>query len=159
MDIKATQISLVDVNTLVPHPKNNNVHPKEQIEMLERIIRYQGFRNPLTVQKGTNLIVCGHGRLVAAKNLGIARVPVIFQEFDSDEQLYAHLTADNAIASWADLDLSMVNAEIENLGPDLDIELLGIENFKIDLVEKLDPVEETKKEKKPKSCPHCGGEL
>lgn len=130
--IQSKEIQEVLVNGLVPHPKNMNKHSDEQIERLCKIIEYQGFRNPLIVQKGTNLVVAGHGRIMAAKKLGIEKVPVMYQEFESNEQLYAAIVSDNSIASWAELDLAMVNAELENLGPDLDIDLLGIKNFTIE---------------------------
>ena len=139
MIIKSNTITMVDVNSLIPHPKNCHEHPPEQIERLCKIIEYQGFRNPLTVQAGTNLIVTGHGRTMAAKKLGMKEVPVIYQEFESDEQLYAHLVADNAIGkdTWATLDLGMINLELENLGPDLDIDLLGLKDFVIEPIEKI----------------------
>jgi DNA modification methylase len=138
---RADKIEMVSVDTLVPHPKNCHEHSKEQIERLSKIIEYQGFRNPLTVQAGTNLIVTGHGRLMAAKKLGMKEVPVIYKEFESDEQLYAHLVADNAIGkdTWATLDLSLINTELENLGPDLDIDMLGLKDFEIEIADKLDP--------------------
>jgi hypothetical protein len=56
-------------------------------------------------------------------------IPVIYQYFENEAQEYAHLTADNAIASWASIDLSMVNTEMLDLGPDFDIDMLGIEKF------------------------------
>lgn len=137
---RCTSIELVSVDELIPHPKNCHSHPDEQINRLCKIIEYQGFRTPLTVQKGTNLIVCGHGRLIAAKKLGHSKVPVIYQEFESEEQLYAHLVADNAIGkdTWATLDLSSINAELENLGPDLDIDMLGLKDFEIEPAEKFE---------------------
>lgn len=135
------KVEYVGVNSLIPHPKNMHIHSDEQIERLIKIIEYQSFRTPLTVQKGTNLIVCGHGRLMAAKKMGMDRVPVIYQEFESDEQLYAHIVADNAIGkdSWAKLDLSQINKDIIDLGPDLDIDLLGLKDFVIEPLEKFEP--------------------
>lgn len=138
MEIKANEIELVSVNSLIPHPKNMNHHSAEQIERLCKVIDYQGFRNPLIVQKGTNLIVAGHGRILAARKLGIEKVPVTYQEFESEDQLYACIVSDNAIASWAELDLSMVNSELENLGP-IDIDLLGIKDFVVESIEKFEP--------------------
>ena len=138
MEIRSQSIELVSVNQLIPHPKNMNKHSEEQIMRLCKIIEYQGWRNPLIVQKGTNLIVAGHGRLLAAKHLNMEEVPVTYQEFESEEQLYACIVSDNAIASWAELDLGMINMEIENLGPDLDIDVLGIKDFVIEPLEKYD---------------------
>lgn len=134
MQIKAEQIDLVDVNTLLPHPKNMHKHTPEQIDRLVKLIEYQGMRNPIIVQKGTNLIVAGHGRLMALKKMGATKCPVIYQEFNSEAQLYAYMVSDNAIGkeSWAELDLSMVNTEMLDLGPDFDIDLLGIKDFVIE---------------------------
>jgi DNA modification methylase len=139
MKVQAKEIELVSIDLLVPHPKNMNKHPDSQIERLAKLIEYQGFRNPVVVQKGTNLIVAGHGRLLAAKKLGYKKVPVTFQEFDSDAQLYAYMTSDNAIASWAELDLAMVNPETLGLGPDFDIDMLGIKDFVLEPIEKFGP--------------------
>lgn len=140
--IQAEYIEMVDINTLLPHPKNNNKHPKEQIDRLVKLIEYQGFRNPVIVQKGTNLVVAGHGRIEAAKKLGINLIPVSYQEFESDAQIYSYLTSDNAIAAWAELDLSAVNTEMLDLGPDFDIDLLGIKDFSIEPIEKFEPQSE-----------------
>lgn len=138
MKIQSDKIELVSVKSLINHPKNNNKHSTEQIERLTKLIEYQGFRNPLVVQKGTNLIVAGHGRLEAAKKLGMKEVPVTYQEFDSEAQLYAYLTSDNAIHSWSELDLSMVNVEMLDFGPDFDIDMLGIKDFVIEPIEKFE---------------------
>ena len=97
MQIKSESIELVSVDALIPYPKNMHNHPPEQIERLCKLIEYQGFRTPLVVQLGTNLIVAGHGRLEAAKKLGIERVPVTYQKFDDEAQLYAFMVSDNAI--------------------------------------------------------------
>lgn len=63
-------------------------------------------------------------------------VPVVYQGFDSEEAEYAFIQADNAIALWAELDLSGINEDIGELGPDFDIDLLGIKNFEIDVADK-----------------------
>jgi len=138
MEIKSTEIQIVDINALIPNPKNNNKHPKEQIERLAQLIKYQGFRNPLVVSKRSGFVLCGHGRIEAAKLAGLKQVPVMFQEFESEAQEYAYLTSDNAIASWAELDLSMVNSEMLDLGPDFEVGLLGIKDFSIEPFEKYE---------------------
>lgn len=78
------------------------------------------------------------------------------------EQEYAFIQSDNAIALWADLDLSGINADLESLGPDFDIDMLGIHNFTLDLAEKsFDPSldDDETEEKSAKTCPHCGEKL
>lgn len=137
--IQAKEIQLVDIDSLVLNPKNNNKHPKEQIERLAKLIQYQGFRNPVVVSKRTGFVLAGHGRIEAAKMAGLKEVPAMFQDFDNEAQEYAYLTSDNAIAAWAELDLSAVNTEMLDLGPDFDIDLLGIKDFVIEPIEKFEP--------------------
>lgn len=117
---------------LVDHPSNRNKHPKEQLERLAKIYEYQGIRHPIIVSKLSGFIVAGHGRKQAAIKAKIKEVPVVYQEFQNDEQEYAFIQSDNAIALWADLDLSGINSDLGNLGPDFDIDLLGIKNFTLD---------------------------
>lgn len=138
MEIKSKEIEMVPVSELIHHPKNMNEHSEDQINRLVKLIEYQGFRNPLVVQKGTNLVVAGNGRLMAARKIGLSYVPVTYQEFDSEAQLYAYMTSDNAIASWAHLDLSKVNTEMLDLGPDFDLDMLGIKDFVLEPIEKFE---------------------
>jgi len=127
---------MVSVSELKPHPKNRNKHPKEQIDRLAKILEYQGWRYPIKVSTRSNFITSGHGRLLAAIKLGQKEVPVSYQNYDSDEQEYADVQADNAIASWSELDLSAINLDIADLGPDFDIDLLGLKDFTIDVADK-----------------------
>ena len=136
--IRSKDISIIPIHKLVLNPKNNNKHPKEQIERLAQLIEFQGFRNPVVVSNRTGFVVAGHGRIEAAKKLGIKDVPVMFQDFENEAQEYAYLTSDNAIAAWAELDLSAVNTEMLDLGPDFDIDLLGIKDFVIEPIEKFE---------------------
>lgn len=126
------KITWVEIKKLKPHPKNPNKHSKEQIERLAEIINYQGFRSPIVVSNRSGLIVAGHGRVEAAVKNNLTKVPVSYQDFTDDEQEYAHMTADNAIADWATLDLSMINKDIIELGPDFNIDMLGIKDFALD---------------------------
>lgn len=139
MLIQAKDIKLELVSKLKPNPKNRNKHPEEQIERLCEIIRYQGFRQPVVVSNRTGLVVAGHGRLLAAKKLKIKEVPVVYQDFEDEEQEYAFGVSDNAIASWAELDLSGINTDMAELGPDFDIDMLGLKDFVLEPAEKLEP--------------------
>lgn len=134
--IESKEILIVPIKEIKLNPKNRNKHPKEQIDRLVKIIEYQGFRTPVTVSKRTGLLVAGHGRIMAAKKLGYKEVPAIFQDFESEEQEIAHGISDNAIALWSELDLQGINVDVPDLGPDFDIDLLGIKNFTIDVSEK-----------------------
>lgn len=158
--IKAEDIELVPIEDLMPHPSNPHRHSKKQIERLAKLIQYQGFRVPIIVDKTTGYIVSGHGRVEAAGSLGFEKLPVIYQDFENDDQVMAYLVSDNAIAKngWADLDYSMINEFVPELGPDFDMELLGLENFTIDPVD-FEPEDDQPDMDKPKvvimECPHC----
>lgn len=134
---KAVKIEMVKVCDLVPNTKNPNRHSDEQIDRLCEIIKYQGFRDPLIVSTRSGYIVSGHGRLMAAKKLGIEEVPVTMQDFEDEDQEYAAIVSENSIASWAELDLSSINAQIPEFDPSFNIDLLGIKDFVIEPADKM----------------------
>lgn len=136
MRIHCQYSELVKVKSLKQHPKNRNKHSPEQIDRLVKILEYQGWRYPIKVSNRSEFITSGHGRLMAAIKMGLKEVPVSYQDYDSDEQEYADVQSDNAIASWSELDLSGINLDIADLGPDFDIDLLGIKNFTLDISDK-----------------------
>lgn len=137
--IDPSKIKNVPIREVKPNPKNRNIHSDAQIERLCTLIEYQGFRVPIIISNLSGYIAAGHGRLLAAKKLKLKEVPVIYQDFESEEQEYLFGVSDNAIGAWAELDLSGINSDIANLGPDLDLELLGIKDFTLDIAEKLEP--------------------
>lgn len=141
---------LVNPKKLKNHPKNRNKHGQDQIERLAKLYEYQGIRHPIVVSKSTNCIVAGHGRKLAAIRAGLKEVPVVYQDFKDSESEYAFLQSDNAIALWADLDLGQINDDLTDLGPDFDVDMLGIKNFW---------VEPADKPKSDRRCPHCGESL
>lgn len=130
------KVELVSIGELKRHPKNPNTHSKEQVETLAKIIEFQGWRSPIKVSVRSGFITAGHGRLDAAELRGWTHVPVSFQHYDSDEQEFADLVADNAIAEWSVLDFKSINEAVPEMGPDFDIELLGIKNFHLDVHDK-----------------------
>lgn len=127
MNIKSKSIEMVDTSAIIPNPKNANRHSIEQIKRLEKLIEYQGFRNPLIVSNRTGFLIAGHGRLEAATNIGIEKLPVIRQDFKDEAQEYAYLISDNEISRWAELDKQAVIEDMALL--DLDIEMLAVEGF------------------------------
>lgn len=160
MKVHCTYDQLVPISSLNPHPKNTNKHSKEQIQRLAKILEYQGWRYPIKVSKQSGFITSGHGRLEAARLLKLDVVPVNFQDYENETQELADLTSDNAIASWAELDLSLINTQLGDMGPDFDLDLLGIENFQLDVNFEPGTLEEQGKldQKKPviTQCPNCG---
>jgi hypothetical protein len=153
--------TLADPRTLQDHAKNRNKHSDEQVERLAKLYSYHGVRHPIIVSSLSGCIVAGHGRKLAAIKAGIKEMPVVFQSFADESAEYAFIQADNAIASWADLDLAGINADLGDLGPDFDLEMLGIEDFTLDVPDFEPGTEEDQgklDEKKPliTQCPNCG---
>lgn len=130
------EITYVDPHSLQFREDNRNQHTPEQIDRLAQIIQHNGFRVPVIVSQLSQRVVAGHGRLMAAKKLKLEKVPVIYQQFESEDEEFQFHIADNAIAAWAELDLSGINADLEKFGP-FDIDLLGIKDFVIEPAEKI----------------------
>jgi DNA modification methylase len=124
------------VSSLSPDPRNARTHPKRQIEQIVASIREFGFTNPLLVDSGGNLIA-GHGRLRAAKVLGMTDVPTIELEGLSDAQKRALRLADNKIALGAGWDMEVLKlelAELSVLDVDIDLSLTGFSSGETDVV-------------------------
>jgi ParB-like chromosome segregation protein Spo0J len=124
---------LVPVEDLQPNPRNPNTHPARQVELLAKNVRYFGWRHPVTVSKRSGFIVAGHGRLEAARELGVQLVPVDYQDFASDNDEMAVLVADNRLAELASLDLNSLEGIIDELRvADFDTLLTGFDETDLD---------------------------
>lgn len=144
-----------DVTKLVPNPRNPNTHPDSQIQMLGRIIRNTGWRQPITVSTRSGFIVKGHGRLQAALLEGVKEVPVDLQSYTSEAEEYADLIADNRLAELSEIDnrmLADIFADIDT--GEIPLEMTGYtedewEDLITGLSEALHDDEETKEEEIP----------
>ena len=123
---------IVEVHKLQPNPKNPNKHPDRQVEMLAKIIDYQGQRAPIVVSSRSGFITKGHGRLLALQKLGWQNVAVDFQDYENEAQEFADMIADNKIAELAEHDDEMFKVEALNLELDenFDVELFGADDVK-----------------------------
>lgn len=132
------ELKWVKIKDVKPNPHNRNKHPKEQIERLSQIITYQGWRHPLIISNQSGMLVVGHGRLEAAKKLKLKEVPVVYQDFKDPEQEYAFGISDNAIALWAELDLSNIHTDLESLDAlKLNLDMLGLKDFRFEPIDKI----------------------
>lgn len=102
--VECSHDRLVSISELVPNPRNPNRHPQKQIEVLAKIIQAQGWRAPITVSERSGFVVRGHGRLEAARLLGLEECPVDFQKYKNEAEEWADLVADNRIAELAEID-------------------------------------------------------
>lgn len=139
------QIALVSPNKLKPHPKNARTHSKKQIRQIADSIERFGFTNPILIDEN-NAVLAGHGRLAAAKLLGLPEVPTVVVAGLSDAHKRAYVLADNKLAEKAGWDKGALAVELNELAPilaeaGLDISLTGFEPPEIDglLGDLLDP--------------------
>ena len=110
---------------LVPYERNARTHSPEQVAQIVASIREFGFTNPLLVD-GADGILAGHGRLAAAKDMGLAEIPVIVLDHLSAEQRRAYILADNKLALNAGWDDDLLRMELGDLQlADFDLSLLG----------------------------------
>jgi ParB-like chromosome segregation protein Spo0J len=136
------------VDSLIPYARNSRTHSDAQITKIAASIKEFGFLNPVIVD-GDNGIVAGHGRVMAAKKLGMDEVPTIEASHLTDAQKRAYVIADNRLAldaGWDDEMLKVEFAELKEAAFDLgltgfgDVELEGLLSSEIDysLLEELD---------------------
>src|SRR5581483_1730078 len=129
-------ISYRAVTDLIPDPRNARTHPKRQIEQIKASIAAFGFTNPILAAPDGH-IIAGHGRLQAARAMGLAEVPVIALSGLSETQKRALRIADNKIALNAGWDLEILQLELSELASldvDIDPTLTGFTTGEIDLV-------------------------
>ncbi len=128
-DIHCAHDKTVALADLKPHPANPNTHPEPQIALLSKIIREQGWRNPIVVSNRSGYIVKGHGRHAAALRLGCTLAPVDYQDYASEKQELADMIADNRIAELAELDRSLMRELAEQLDDGaFDMDLTGFDH-------------------------------
>ncbi len=115
------QIKYIPIQDLKPYENNARTHSDEQVQEIVNSIKRRGWTNPILLD-GKNGIVAGHGRLMAAKKLGMVEVPTIDLSFSTDAEKAQYVIADNKIALNAGWDFDVLNVEfdlIENAGLDL----------------------------------------
>lgn len=119
---------LVEIEKVVGNPKNPNQHPEDQINLLAKIIKAQGWRTPISISSRSGFVVRGHGRLAAARKLGLNFVPVDYQEYESEAAEYADLIADNRIAELSNISEEAVAELLKDIRIDdinFDLEITG----------------------------------
>ena len=125
------------IDQLKPFTRNARTHTKRQIKQIAESIRVFGFLNPVLVGRN-NRIIAGHGRVEAAKLLGMDQVPTIRLEDLSEEQIQAYVIADNKLAENAGWDKEILAIELQNLltldCSDFDCTITGFEIAEIDVI-------------------------
>ncbi len=130
------EIEYKSVSDLSPDPHNARMHPKRQIEQLKSAITAFGFTNPILIDE-TGVLIAGHGRLRAARDLGMEDVPTIVLSGLSEPEKRTLRIADNKIALGASWDLDLLKlelGELSNLDVDVDLTLTGFSNGELDVI-------------------------
>jgi DNA modification methylase len=128
------QIENIPVRELRPHPNNARTHSRQQIKQLARSIEQFGFCNPVLIDD-TKQIIAGHGRVEAAKLVGIEVVPTCRLSHLSEAEKRAYVLADNKLAEKSGWDKELLAIELQGLIElDVDVELTGFETAEIDLI-------------------------
>lgn len=120
------------VSDLLPYARNARTHSDTQVSQLAASIKEFGFNNPVAVD-GDGMILCGHGRVMAAQKLGLTEVPTVCLSHLSDTQKKAYILADNKLALNAGWDNDMLKVELEDLKTsDFNLDLIGFSNEELD---------------------------
>lgn len=130
-----TKFELRDVSSLIPYVNNARTHSDDQITQLASSIKEFGFINPVIVSDDGG-VLAGHGRLMAAKKLGLEKVPVIVESHLSEAQKKAYILADNKLALNAGWDTDLLKIELDDL-KDLgfnNLDLIGFNQEEIDSI-------------------------
>ena len=128
------KIEYLPVNSLIPYERNAKKHPKEQIERIAASLKEFGFRQNLVVDKN-NVVVVGHGRLEAAKLLGLDKVPCERVDDLTEDQIKAYRLVDNRVAE-SEIDVELEFNELQDI--DMDLSDFGVESFSVDDLNSFD---------------------
>jgi ParB-like chromosome segregation protein Spo0J len=151
------KIEYVNTSELKTYAGNAKIHTAEQIEQIKKSITEYGFNDPIAVWKN-NEVIEGHGRLIAALELNIDKVPVIRLDEMTDDQRRAYMLVHNQLTLDTGFDYDMLVMEIESLNMDLDEFGFKIEpDFEEPAFENTEYApEEFDDEKFEYECPECG---
>jgi len=116
------QIEYVGIDSIQPYENNARSHGKEDVKAIVKSIEEFGFNDPIGVWN--NQIVEGHGRLLAAKELGMKEVPIIRLDELTDEQRKAYALAHNKTAELSDWDFDVLASELQEI-TDIDMTEFG----------------------------------
>lgn len=131
--LKPLPVDIWDIERIAPYEKNAKIHSPEQVEKLANNIREFGWDQPIVVD-GSGVIIKGHGRHLAAKHLGLKKVPVVVRDDLTEAQVKAARLADNRVAS-TNYDTTLLQAELSEISlDDLDMSDLGFDSKELEFL-------------------------
>lgn len=152
------EIQYINIDEIVEYKNNVKIHTQEQIEQIMTSIERYGNNDPIAIDEN-NVIIEGHGRYLALKELGEIEIPVIQLKHLTEEQKREYILVHNKLTMNTGFDIEKLKAELETI--DFDMTLFNFQelNFNEDILSELFEDIEDKKSNKEKEvivCPHCG---
>lgn len=152
------EIQYINIDEIVEYKNNVKIHTQEQIEQIMTSIERYGNNDPIAIDEN-NVIIEGHGRYLALKELGEIEIPVIQLKHLTEEQKREYILVHNKLTMNTGFDIEKLKAELEMI--DFDMTLFNFQelNFNEDILSELFEDVEDKKSNKEKEvivCPHCG---
>jgi len=168
MDKVGNNLEHIALETLIPYARNSRTHSDAQVAQIAASIKEFGFTNPILIDNNGG-IIAGHGRTMAARKLGLDKVPCIRLSNLTDAQKKAYIIADNKLALNAGWDDELLKIELSDL-TELHLELTGFTQIEINSLLDLylannETPETSSKEINPDNyklghqCPKCGFEF
>ena len=153
------EIVYLSPQELKPYENNARKHAPEDIEQIKASIEADGFNDPIGIWGEENLIVEGHGRQIAAMEMGLDKVPCIRLDHMTDTQRRDYAIRHNRTAELSGWDFGKLEEEIAALEIEgVDLSGLKFQNSNMANLDDLFSINDDQKEKEPKKikCPHCG---
>lgn len=158
------QVVKVSTDELLEYQNNAKLHPAEQVDQIAASIEQFGFNSPILAwhnDDGQPEIVAGHGRLMAARKLGLEELPVVFLDHMSEEQRRAYIIVDNSTNLSSGFDMEILSVELDAIA-DIDMEQFGVEIVEPSIVDDDEIPDEFKEYgediETTNKCPRCGYE-
>ena len=124
MTNRRLKIEYIPIEDLTPYENNAKIHTEEQIQQIMQSIEDFGMNDPIAIWKD-NIIIEGHGRLLACQSLGIEEVPIIRLDDLTDDERKAYTLIHNKLTMNTDFDIDMLNEELEHI--EIDMSQFGFE--------------------------------
>lgn len=152
------EIQYINIDEIVEYKNNVKIHTQEQIEQIMTSIERYGNNDPIAIDEN-NVIIEGHGRYLALKELGEIEIPVIQLKHLTEDQKREYILVHNKLTMNTGFDIEKLKTELEMI--DFDMTLFNFQelNFNEDILSELFEDVEDKKSNKEKEvivCPHCG---
>lgn len=131
-DFKNKQVELIPISDIKPYGLNNKNHPPEQLRILMNMITEFGFTDPILIDEN-NVIICGHGRVLACQELQFTKIPAYKVTDWSEAQKKAFRIGHNKVADLGDYNIENIKFDLQELRDiDFDLELTALSSADID---------------------------